>query len=212
MSGTRSAINYLHMNGICHRDLKPENFIFVDEERDAALKLIDFGLATKFENNTMLKTKAGTPYYVAPQVLEGRYDHKCDVWSLGVIMYVLLCGYPPFYGDSDEAVLRRVRSGHYTFPHADWRHVSPDATGLIRLMLSHHPFKRPSAAQLLSTNWIKDSAPNSVATDAKQLINAFSRFQAHTRFKKLALRAIARQLDDRSIQKLEILNHFLKTA
>ena len=70
-------------------------------------------------------------------------------------------------------------------------------------MLAHHPFKRPSAAQLLTTNWIRDSAPNSVPTDAKQLINAFSRFQAHTRFKKLALRAIARQLDDRSIQKLK---------
>lgn len=94
------AIYYMHDNHVCHRDLKPENFIFntKDPIEKALLKIIDFGLSCTFTDGQVLSTKAGTPYYVAPQVLAGKYDQLSDLWSCGVIMYVLLCGYPPFFG------------------------------------------------------------------------------------------------------------------
>merc|ERR1719334_1449185 len=97
------AVYYMHENSICHRDLKPENFLFMTKDpiESNYLKIIDFGLSCKFSPDKVMETKAGTPYYVAPQVLSGKYDHQSDIWSCGVIMYVLLCGYPPFFGDTD---------------------------------------------------------------------------------------------------------------
>jgi len=105
------AIYYMHQSHYTHRDLKPENFIFTTKEaiEKSTLKLIDFGLAREFTAEQVLNTKAGTPYYVAPQVLAGKYDHMADMWSLGVIMYVMLCGYPPFYGDTRKFLTRCVR-------------------------------------------------------------------------------------------------------
>merc|ERR1711939_640481 len=102
-----------HKHQIVHRDLKPENFLMATKEKD-------FGLAAKFDPAVDgLTTKAGTPYYVAPEVLKGRYGHKCDVWSCGVICYILLCGYPPFYGDTDNEILSAVKSGKYDYPDED---------------------------------------------------------------------------------------------
>lgn len=89
----------------------------------------------------------GTPYYVAPQVLAGRYDQGCDVWSCGIIMYIMLCGYPPFYGETDSDVLARVRLGTFTFVQADWKNISTDATDLIIRMLKKSPTERYTAGQ-----------------------------------------------------------------
>ena len=103
-----SAVHHLHNLGICHRDLKPENFLYTSNEEDADIKLIDFGLSIRFGEiqeahpDEMLHSVVGTPYYVAPEVLRGNYEFACDVWSLGVIMYVTLCGYPPFEGDHNK--------------------------------------------------------------------------------------------------------------
>eukprot|EP00439_Symbiodinium_sp_Y106_P036990 s4334_g4.t1 len=107
------AIYYMHENHVCHRDLKPENFLFMTKDpiEKNFLKIIDFGLSCKFTPGKPLSTKAGTPYYVAPQVLAGNYDQLSDLWSCGVIMYVLLCGYPPFFGDTDSEVLAKARIG-----------------------------------------------------------------------------------------------------
>ena len=104
-----SAIKHLHDKGICHRDLKPENILFESKSKEAQIRLIDFGLAKNFsvkENgknpSRLMKTRIGTPYYMAPEVLEGAYDETCDMWSIGVITYCLLCGYPPFNADTDQ--------------------------------------------------------------------------------------------------------------
>ena len=99
------AINYCHTNGIVHRDLKPENFLLLTKHDESPLKVIDFGLSTTFDSKVNMKTKAGTPYYISPEVLEGKYDASCDIWSSGVILYILLSGVPPFYGDTDPEIL-----------------------------------------------------------------------------------------------------------
>ena len=92
-----SAIRHLHERNICHRDLKPENVLFEVKGKRQEIKVIDFGLSKYFnDDNRQMTTKIGTPYYVSPEILEGRYDNSCDMWSIGVITYIMLCGYPPF--------------------------------------------------------------------------------------------------------------------
>ena len=107
-----SAIKHLHEHEICHRDLKPENFLFSDNTPDAEIKLIDFGLSKRFGTTINPKVKmqtiVGTPYYVAPEVLKGIYDEACDIWSLGIILYIFLCGYPPFEGDNNKEIFKNV--------------------------------------------------------------------------------------------------------
>ena len=98
-------INYCHAKGIVHRDLKPENFLYESKEDNSDIKIIDFGLSKIFKPGqagvTKMTTKAGTPYYISPEVLAGSYDEKCDIWAAGCILYTLLCGYPAFCGDDD---------------------------------------------------------------------------------------------------------------
>jgi len=98
-----SAVKHLHIHGIVHRDLKPENFLLATDEEDSEIKLIDFGLSKRFTSEEHhMHTVVGTPFYVAPEVLKGDYNGQCDIWSLGVILYILLCGYPPFEGDNNK--------------------------------------------------------------------------------------------------------------
>lgn len=105
-----SAIKHLHQLKICHRDLKPENFLFGDNSENAEIKLIDFGLSKRFgsSNSKKLSTIVGTPYYIAPEVLKGSYDKSCDIWSLGIILFIFLCGYPPFEGDNSKEIFKNV--------------------------------------------------------------------------------------------------------
>lgn len=98
-----SAVAYLHQKGFIHRDLKPENIVFEGND-EFTLKVIDFGTSRKIYPDSKLTTKMGTPYYIAPEVLQKSYDQKCDIWSIGVITYILLCGYPPFNGDTDDEI------------------------------------------------------------------------------------------------------------
>jgi len=165
------ALFYMHENQIVHRDLKPENFLFTTKESidKAMLKVIDFGLACKFAPDQILTTKAGTPYYVAPQVLAGKYDQSSDLWSLGVIMYVVLCGYPPFYGETDADVLAKVRLGNFSFNAADWKSVSEDAKNLIRMLLKMNPRDRYTAEQALNHVWVKTRPPRRQMSLSKDL-------------------------------------------
>ncbi|CAK9073302.1 unnamed protein product [Durusdinium trenchii] len=150
-----------------------------------------------------MKTKSGTPYYVAPQVLAGSYNELCDIWSCGVIMYVLLCGYPPFLADTDPQVLALVRRGHFTFPAEDWSQVSDDAKNLITKLLAMKPAERFTAEQALNHIWIKEKAPHS----RKEPLNTTSvsnlkNFRSTNRFKKMALQVIATQLSEDKIENL----------
>lgn len=103
-----------------HRDLKPENFLFSENDVKSVLKLIDFGIARKLGPEKTLTTKTGTFYYISPEILRGSYDEKCDIWSLGVILYMLLSGYPPFDGATNAQILKRVESANFEFDERVW--------------------------------------------------------------------------------------------
>jgi len=198
------AIFYMHENHICHRDLKPENFLFTTKEsiEKTHLKVIDFGLACKFQEGAVLSTKAGTPYYVAPQVLAGKYDQSADLWSLGVIMYVVLCGYPPFYGETDADVLAKVRLGNFSFNNADWKSVSEDAKNLIRMLLKMNPRDRYTAEQALNHVWVKNKAPRANKEMPTGMVANLRGFRSQNKLKKAALHVIASQLGESQIKAL----------
>lgn len=125
----------MHKLNYVHRDLKPENIVFETIGEDLNLKIIDFGTSRKICNDEKLTVKMGTPYYIAPEVLNKNYDQKCDIWSIGVIFYILLCGYPPFNGENDEEILEKIKKGNFRFPEEEWGSISDEAKDLIKLML-----------------------------------------------------------------------------
>jgi len=199
------AIYYMHENKVCHRDLKPENFLFTTKESidKNTLKIIDFGLSCTYEAGQVLTTKAGTPYYVAPQVLAGKYDQLSDLWSCGVIMYVMLCGYPPFFGETDAEVLSKVRLGNFSFNVADWKNVSEDAKNLIRMLLKMNPRDRYTAEQALNHEWIKNKAPKAANLSLQSaFVDKLRGFRSQNKLKKAALHIIAGQLNDEQIKGL----------
>jgi len=199
------AIFHMHEMHVCHRDLKPENFLFTtkDDIEKNTLKIIDFGLSCQFTDGQVLSTKAGTPYYVAPQVLAGKYDQTSDLWSCGVIAYVLLCGYPPFYGENDSDVLAKVRLGNFSFNPSDWKNISEDAKDLIRHLLKMNPKERYSAEQALNHDWIKNKAPKASNLALQtNLIDNLRGFRGVNKLKKAALHVIAGQMDETSITSL----------
>ena len=156
-----SAVAYLHSKGVIHRDLKLENFLFQDERNDSELKMIDFGLSKHFQEGDIQTEKVGTPYSVAPEIIKGSkgYDEKCDVWSIGVICYLLLCGETPFGGDSIEDNLSQVRknitSGNVPFDPDLWGNVSEEAIDFVKSLLVLDPEQRPSALEAQNHPWVQ---------------------------------------------------------
>lgn len=117
------AIAYCHDQKICHRDLKPEN-ILIDTANNGAIKIIDFGTSQVMRNNAKMHQVYGTAYYIAPEVLKGNYTEKCDLWSIGVIVYIMLSGKPPFPGKTDEAIIERVKEGTYQLSDKEWANIT----------------------------------------------------------------------------------------
>jgi mitogen-activated protein kinase-activated protein kinase 2 len=162
------AVKFLHDRNIAHRDLKPENLLYSSPAANAFLKLTDFGFAKETHIKDTLQTPCYTPYYVAPEILgPEKYDKSCDVWSLGVIMYILLCGFPPFYSNHGLAISpgmkSRIRTGQYEFPDPEWQNVSNAAKELIRAMLNVEPEKRITIDQVMRNSWIAVSLRNGMA-------------------------------------------------
>ncbi|XP_077458098.1 MAP kinase-activated protein kinase 2-like isoform X2 [Stigmatopora argus] len=158
-----SAIEYIHRMNIAHRDVKPENLLYTSKASNASLKLTDFGFAKETTVHNSLQTPCYTPYYVAPEVLgPEKYDKSCDMWSLGVIMYILLCGFPPFYSNTGQAMSpgmkQRIRLGQYKFPKPEWEDVSEEAKELIVQLLKTDPNERMTISQFMSHSWIRSNA------------------------------------------------------
>ncbi|KAL8518242.1 hypothetical protein ACS0TY_009564 [Phlomoides rotata] len=156
------AIAFCHRLGVAHRDIKPDNILF---DSRGKLKLADFGSAEMFEISDM-NDVVGTPYYVAPEVLMGRnYNEKVDVWSAGVILYIMLAGVPPFYGEGPTETFEAVLRSNLRFPTKIFRSVSPEAKDLMRKMMCRDVSRRLSAEQVLRHPWIINGGVTSSSAD-----------------------------------------------
>lgn len=198
------AINYLHMNNIMHRDLKPENFLLATKEEigKTSLKLIDFGLAKRFHPGEQVCTKAGTPNYVAPEVLSGRYDEKVDTWSIGVITYLLLSGKHPFTGKTVEQVLQKVKTANFVTEGKHWKGISADGKGFVQACLQKIPMARPSAAHCLRHRWIERLAEKESGPVEKLQMDGLAAFGRMHKLKKAVVTVIATQMSEERIDQL----------
>lgn len=145
---------YCHSKSICHRDMKPENILLDSKAATNTIKVIDFGASQKFDPAKKMNQIYGTAYYIAPEILKSDYNEKCDVWSVGVILFILLSGRPPFGGDNDKEILDAVKQGVFSFAGPEWKSISADAKDLIKLMLTYDPSLRISAERALNHIWI----------------------------------------------------------
>ncbi|KAG7016943.1 Calcium-dependent protein kinase 17 [Cucurbita argyrosperma subsp. argyrosperma] len=151
-------VKYCHENGVVHRDLKPENILLATTSSSSPIKLADFGLATYIKPGQYLHGTVGSPFYIAPEVLAGGYNQAADVWSAGVILYILLSGMPPFWGKTKSRIFEAVRAADLRFPSNLWDNVSTSAKDLITRMLCMDPSKRLTAKEVLAHSWMKDAA------------------------------------------------------
>jgi len=155
------AVKYLHEKGIAHRDLKPENLLCSGSGSHEIVKIADFGLSKLFSVGEDLTTSCGTPGYVAPEVLMSEsYDKSVDMWGIGIITYILLAGYPPFYGDNDTQLFEKIMNAEYDFDDECWDDVSDLAKDFIRRLLVKNPEERFTAEQALQHDWITSTAPD----------------------------------------------------
>ena len=191
-----SAITYCHENSIVHRDLKPENLLLEKDSPDALLKIIDFGTSKIFDTSMKMTQKYGTAYYIAPEVLRREYTEKCDVWSCGVILYILLSGKPPFYGRSDKEILEKVARGQYSMDDQEWGRVSKDAKNLIKKMLQMSTVARISAKEALEDNWIVSNTQHSLRDTPvpTESLNNLKAFRTERKLQHAVLTFISSQL------------------
>ncbi|KAM3293505.1 hypothetical protein ACQJBY_036829 [Aegilops geniculata] len=188
-----------HSLGVMHRDLKPENFLFASTAEDAPLKTTDFGLSMFYKPGDKFSDVVGSPYYVAPEVLQKCYGPEADVWSAGVILYILLCGVPPFWAETEAGIFRQILRGKLDFESEPWPSISDSAKDLVRTMLCRDPTKRLSAHEVLCHPWIVD---DSVAPDKpidSAVLSRLKHFSAMNKLKKMALRVIAESLSEEEI-------------
>ncbi|CAI0556859.1 unnamed protein product [Linum tenue] len=199
-----------HSLGVMHRDLKPENFLFDNPSDDAKLKSIDFGLSIFYKPGQIFNDVVGSPYYVAPEVLLKYYGPEIDVWSAGVILYILLCGVPPFWAETESGIFRQILHGKIDFVSEPWPSISDSAKELIKKMLEKDPRKRISAHEVLCDPWIVDDlAPDKPLDSA--VLSRLKQFYAMNKLKKMALRVIAERMSEEEIGGLKELFKMIDT-
>ncbi|KAG6481478.1 calcium-dependent protein kinase 2-like [Zingiber officinale] len=196
-------VHTFHSMGVIHRDLKPENFLLLSKDEDAPLKATDFGLSVFFKQGEVFKDIVGSAYYIAPEVLKRRYGPEADIWSIGVMLYIFLCGVPPFWAESEQGIFNAILRGQIDFTSDPWPKISPSAKDLVRKMLNLDPKQRLTAVEVLNHPWIKEDgeAPDTPLDNA--VINRLKQFRAMNQFKKAALRVIAGCLSEEEIQGLK---------
>lgn len=195
------AINYLHSKKICHRDIKPENLLYV-KEGSSQIKLIDFGISKFFINQNdplktiLMKTKLGSALYMSPDILEDKYDELIDIWSAGVILYILLSGEPPFYDNNMEGLINKIKNIELSFDSPNWKNVSESAKDLIKKMIAKRQ-QRLTANQVLQHPWMdeKFEVPN-----IKLNITKFKDFYGGQKLRRIIISAITAQLSEKEIE------------
>ena len=190
-----SAINYCHKMNIIHRDLKPENILIVDRDKNnyPRIKICDFGTSKMVEKGAVQKKLVGSSYYIAPEVLKKRYNEKCDIWSCGVILYILLSARPPFGGDSDSEIMERVALGKYDIESKPFNKISKSAIDLIQKLLLMDVNKRISAEDALNHPWFKENKAKELYNQIKdentlkKLINNLKNYKSDSVIQETAL-------------------------
>eukprot|EP00559_Dactyliosolen_fragilissimus_P007648 CAMPEP_0184857882 /NCGR_PEP_ID=MMETSP0580-20130426/3024_1 /TAXON_ID=1118495 /ORGANISM="Dactyliosolen fragilissimus" /LENGTH=495 /DNA_ID=CAMNT_0027353731 /DNA_START=34 /DNA_END=1521 /DNA_ORIENTATION=+ len=225
-----SAISYCHDKiHVVHRDLKPENLIYETKADDSPIKLIDFGLSIHDTSTGVINSDVGTLYYKAPEVGEsGGYSKSCDIWSIGVITYTILCGYPPFFNDSDAKTLKDIRAGKFDYPASEWDDISDDAKNFISSLIQKDPSKRPSADIAMTHKWIvqrlgKEKSSKRYGIAKRELITStspiakpesisstsrtvtFSDFLAKRKLKREILGFVANHISPSEVEQLGVL-------
>ncbi|CAM8952904.1 unnamed protein product [Rhodiola kirilowii] len=196
-------VHTCHSMGVIHRDLKPENFLLLSKDENAPLKATDFGLSAFFKQGDTFRDIVGSAYYIAPEVLKRKYGPEVDIWSIGVMLYILLCGVPPFWAESEHGIFNAILRGHVDFTSDPWPSISPQAKDLVKKMLNSDPSQRLTAFEVLNHPWIKEDgeAPDTPLDNA--VLDRLKQFRAMNKFKKVALRVIAGCLSEEEIMGLK---------
>ncbi|XP_075142656.1 calcium/calmodulin-dependent protein kinase type II subunit delta isoform X17 [Leptodactylus fuscus] len=179
------SVNHCHLNGIVHRDLKPENLLLASKSKGAAVKLADFGLAIEVQGDQQAWFGfAGTPGYLSPEVLrKDPYGKPVDMWACGVILYILLVGYPPFWDEDQHRLYQQIKAGAYDFPSPEWDTVTPEAKDLINKMLTINPAKRITASEALKHPWICQRSTVASMMHRQETVDCLKKFNARRKLK-----------------------------
>ncbi|TYJ40144.1 hypothetical protein E1A91_A04G119000v1 [Gossypium mustelinum] len=204
-------VQLCHKHGVIHRDLKPENFLFANKKENSPLKAIDFGLSIFFKPGERFSEIVGSPYYMAPEVLKRNYGPEIDIWSAGVILYILLCGVPPFWAESEQGVAQAILRGLIDFKRDPWPNISESAKSLVRQMLEPDPKLRLTAKQVLEHPWLQNAkkAPNVPLGDVVK--SRLKQFSMMNRFKRKALRVIAEFLSVEEVEDIKVMFNKMDT-
>ncbi|KAL3821047.1 hypothetical protein ACJIZ3_006952 [Penstemon smallii] len=198
-----NVVHMCHFMGVMHRDLKPENFLLSDKSEGALLKATDFGLSVFIEEGKTYKDLVGSAYYVAPEVLHRKYGKEVDIWSSGVMLYILLTGVPPFWAETEKGIFDAILRGYIDFESQPWPSISNSAKDLVRRMLTQDPKERITADQILEHPWIREGGEASDKPIDSAVLSRMKQFRAMNKLKKLALKVIAENLSSEEIQGLK---------
>ncbi|XP_073018787.1 CDPK-related kinase 5-like isoform X2 [Primulina eburnea] len=188
-----NVVSFCHLQGVVHRDLKPENFLFTSKDENSLLKAIDFGLSDFVKPDERLNDIVGSAYYVAPEVLHRSYSTEADVWSIGVIAYILLCGSRPFWARTESGIFRAVVKAEPTYDEQPWPTLSSEAKDFVRRLLNKDPRKRMTAAQAMCHPWIRDTNDIKVPLDIS-IFKLMKMYMRSSPLRKAALRALSKTL------------------
>ncbi|XP_069672541.1 calcium/calmodulin-dependent protein kinase type II alpha chain isoform X15 [Periplaneta americana] len=179
------SVNHCHQNGVVHRDLKPENLLLASKQKGAAVKLADFGLAIEVQGEQQAWFGfAGTPGYLSPEVLKKEpYGKPVDIWACGVILYILLVGYPPFWDEDQHRLYAQIKAGAYDYPSPEWDTVTPEAKNLINQMLTVNPSKRITASEALKHPWICQRERVASVVHRQETVDCLKKFNARRKLK-----------------------------
>ncbi|CAK7346122.1 unnamed protein product [Dovyalis caffra] len=195
-----NVVHVCHFMGVFHRDLKPENFLFASKEENAPIKATDFGLSVFIEEGKVYKDIVGTPDYSAPELLRRSYGKEVDVWSAGIILYILLSGISAFWAETEKGIFDAILEGNLDLHSDPWPNISSSAKDLIKKMIRNDPKRRITAAQALEHPWMKvDGGASGKPVDSAVLIR-MKQFRAMNKLKKLALKVIAENLSEEEIK------------